>query len=249
MWQRKVSGAAQRANWEWQNKKTSFSLCFFYCVTRQHPAGPFPSVLCVLRLAVLNYPFPCCLLNHRIFPAVLWFPSFQQVFYKALSFALISPQRRNAELPPHAKVFCLCGVCPVMCQKSVRERAFWCSTSLQLRSVHTLQAKHWEHWGDWDNVFKAWRLQKPILSLSRCYWTYGTAEGTCTRTINGLQICMSLTQWVGFLWELQMRKGKSGCACKSLMFTTLLWSGIGLMVDEKQPKKQSGCGKVVLTCG
>lgn len=64
---------------------------FFYCVTRRHPAGPFPSVLCVLRLAVLNYPFPCCLLNHRIFPAVLWFPSFQQVFSKALSFALISP--------------------------------------------------------------------------------------------------------------------------------------------------------------
>lgn len=26
-------------------------------------------------------------------------------------------------------------------------------------------------------------------------------------------------------------------------------SGIGLMVNEKQPKKQSGCGKVVLTCG
>jgi len=34
--------------------------------------------------------------------------------YQIMSFTLISPQRRNGELPPHYKIFCLSGVCAVM---------------------------------------------------------------------------------------------------------------------------------------
>ncbi|XP_068799175.1 BTB/POZ domain-containing protein KCTD17 isoform X3 [Struthio camelus] len=65
--------------------------------------------------------------------------------------------------------------------------------SVEIRS-HTAGKALGMLWG-LRQCFQSLETAKPILSCNRCYWTYGTAEGTCTRTINVLQIFMSLTQW------------------------------------------------------
>lgn len=58
-----------------------------------------PPLVCVPRLVGLSCLFPGRGLSHNI-SVVLQFHSFRQIFHRTLSFALISPQSRNGEIPP-----------------------------------------------------------------------------------------------------------------------------------------------------
>lgn len=196
---REICDTAQPSTWRLQITLKSFPCP---CSTF-HPCGlmtssrALPSLWYLAKLGSTQLPFSGWIFCYKI---LVILPSFWQSFSQMLNFAFLSPQRRNWDLLSHSKILCFSEVFPLIsCIKNLSKSVFWCSPFFSLRSLLVMQAKHWEGCEDWDNVFKSWRLEKPILSYNRCYWTYGTAEGTYTRTINILQIFMSLTQWVGFL--------------------------------------------------
>lgn len=128
--QAEVSGAAQQVTWRWQNERfpSPHALCFD-CVTLWHPTGPFPSLVSVPRLAELNALFPAAFRITKSSQQFFRFPAFSKSFTK--HFALISPLRRNGELPPHTNIFCVFGVCPVTSYtKNLSQTVFWCFPSL-----------------------------------------------------------------------------------------------------------------------
>lgn len=100
----------------------------FTPVARWHLAGPFPLSGIYAKLGSTQLPFSGWIFCYKI-SVIL--PSFWQVFSQMLSFALISPQRRNWDLLSHSKILCFSGVCPlVSCIKNLSKSVFWCSPSL-----------------------------------------------------------------------------------------------------------------------
>lgn len=100
----------------------------FTPVARWHLAGPFPLSGIYAKLGSTQLPFSGWIFRYKI-SVIL--PSFWQVFSQMLSFALISPQRRNWDLLSHSKILCFSGVCPlVSCIKNLSKSVFWCSPSL-----------------------------------------------------------------------------------------------------------------------
>lgn len=129
----------------------------------------------------------------------LRFPAFSKSFTKHLAllwFPLLGEWRTSS---PHQDILCFwCMPCYIIYQKSVPDSLLIFSLPLAEICSHTAKNFVGTLW-ELRLSFQSLKTAKPILSHNRCCWTYGTAEGTCTRTKNVLQIFMSLSRWVGFL--------------------------------------------------